>query len=128
VIFNEKNLQSAYLSAPSLDLKTALSCVPDLIFAESAVDVVYKNSKPTFELTKEEVAAVTIYTSNEIYQTVNRALRTEELANIQPWFAYLKLFHTAINKLSPQKHTFCRGESNNWIDSYGIGSILTLVN
>ncbi len=92
------------------------------------VDNVYKTKKPIFELTKGEAAAVTIYASDEIYEIDNRVLRTEELANIQPWFSYLKLFHTAINKISPEKNTFCRAELNGWIDFYEIGSIVTLVN
>ncbi len=127
--FNEKTLQSTYLSAPLLDLRTAINCVPDFgSSVEAAIDFAYDYYQSTSGLTKDEAAAITIYTTSSIYGRVNRALRTEELAKIQPWFAYLKLFHTAINKLSPQKDMFCRGEKASWVDSYNIGSILTLVN
>lgn len=62
-----------------------------------------------------------------VYKLVNIALRTQEFKNIQPWFAYLKLFHTATNKLQIKKGYFCRGEIGNWGHSYKVGSTVTWV-
>jgi hypothetical protein len=92
------------------------------------IDFAYKNFKPTFALTMDESAAITLYTSQSIFRHLNRALRTKDLTTIQPWFAYLKIFHTAIQKLPSINKTYCRGEKSDWIESYSIGSILTWVN
>ena len=79
-------------------------------------------------LPEDEATAIRLYTHDYIYQCVNRVLRTQELVKIQPWFAYLKLFHTAVEKASPENSTFCRGETSQWMDAYNIGSIVTMVN
>jgi hypothetical protein len=94
---------------------------------EDDIDDAYKKYNATYGLTEDESAAITIYTANSVYPSVNRALRTESLEEIRPWLAYLKLFHTGSIKLSTKKRTFCRGEDTNWIDSYSIGSIVTWV-
>lgn len=95
---------------------------------QNDIDYSYKKYELKSGLTKDESAAITLYTCQSIYRYLNVALRTKDLAKIQPWFAYLKLFHNAIKKLSPVKKIYCRGENSNWITSHSIGSTVILVN
>jgi hypothetical protein len=109
-------------------LKTALECFPDYKhLVVNAVEHVSEYHIESSKLTKDESAAIRLYTGSWVYEGVNGALRTQGLAEIQPWFAYLKIFHNTIKKLTSQNVTYCRGEKGNWIDSYDIGSNVTLV-
>ena len=92
------------------------------------IDSAYERYDRTLKLTKDESAAITLYTYNSVYVPLNRALRTEEPAKIRPWFGYLRLLHTALQKLPPVNRTFCRGESTDWTKSYNVGSSITMVN
>ena len=78
-------------------------------------------------LTKDEGAAIGLYTRNYIYPSLNEALRSKEAVNIQPWFSYLKLFHNAVKKLTSTNRLLCRGEPTDWIKSPTAGAILTWV-
>ena len=64
-------------------------------------------------LTKDESAAVFLYTmewgKNSFYQVINRALRAEDRSKVKPWFAYLKLFDTALHKLPTVRSILWRG-------------------
>ncbi|CAF1516802.1 unnamed protein product [Adineta steineri] len=60
-------------------------------------------------LTRDESTAIYLYTmelgENSFYQGINRALRAEDRSSLKPWFAYLKLFDVALQKLpSAQKN------------------------
>lgn len=85
-------------------------------------------STATLGISKEEATTIRLYTGDLLYPTLNRALRTQEAVNIQPWFPYLKLFHNAVKKLPTVAELFCRGESTDWIASKKAGSIVTWVN
>jgi hypothetical protein len=95
----------------------------------SCIDESYANAKPMSGLTRDEAAAILVYTAGcGVYRELNKALRNETFEIIEPWFPYLKLLHTALNKLPSVKGAYCRGESTDWIKSYSVGSIVPLVN
>ncbi|CAF0740297.1 unnamed protein product [Adineta steineri] len=64
-------------------------------------------------LTRDESAAIYLYTmewgGNSFYQVINRALRAEDRVSLMPWFAYLKLFDTAVEKLPTLRMNLWRG-------------------
>ena len=86
------------MRVPLLDLKAALRLVPEFkSYLPACVNDVYSEAKPKHSLTREEAAAVTLYTAQcEIYRDCNAALRTQDRAKIEPWFQFLKLFQTGI--------------------------------
>ena len=124
-----ENLRSTYLKVPSVKLEEAIRKVPNFTkHMPSCVSAASMSSIPKFGLRKEEVAVIKTYTAEcEIYRTLNQALRTEQLKSIEPWFAYLKLFHMAVNKLPSNKASLCRGENGDRSHLYKIGFTVTWV-
>ena len=71
----------------------------------------YPNSR---DLTRDESATLYLYTMEMaddtcVYQILNKKLRHEDRSQVRPWFAYLKLFDTAAEKLSKFEGTVWRG-------------------
>lgn len=65
---------------------------------------------PAENLDQDESAAIFLYTmGTDFYKKLNDALRRNEMEELRPWFLYLKLFHTALNKLPCQKLRVWRG-------------------
>jgi hypothetical protein len=66
-------------------------------------------------LTKDQSAAVYIYTmewdETSLYRVLNNALRSENRQDLKIWFAYLKLFDTALDLLPTVKGALWRGVS-----------------
>jgi hypothetical protein len=64
-------------------------------------------------LTRDESASVFLYTmewgTDSFYRVLNRALRAEDRSALKPWFAYLKLFDTALEKLPTIQGNVWRG-------------------
>jgi hypothetical protein len=61
-------------------------------------------------LTEDESAAIYLYTMpTYIFSTLNRHLGAMDKNAVKPWFPYLKLFITALNKLPSFKGTVWRG-------------------
>ena len=64
-------------------------------------------------LTREESAAIFLYTmewgESSFYRVINHALRAEDRSTLIPWFAYLKLFDTAVQKLPTVRKNLWRG-------------------
>src|SRR5579862_3999660 len=61
-------------------------------------------------LTEDESAAIYLYTMpKNIFSTLNRHLRAMNKKALRPWFLYLKLFITALNKLPSFKGIVWRG-------------------
>ena len=54
-------------------------------------------------LTPDERAAIYLYTMECMYYQLNKTLRNEERKQLVPYFSYLKLFLTALWKLSDVK-------------------------
>ncbi|CAM2729475.1 unnamed protein product [Rotaria socialis] len=65
-------------------------------------------------LTCNESAAIYLYTmSTSFYMRLNEALRVENRDALKPWFAFLKLFITALEKLPSIQTVVWRGVSGN---------------
>ena len=124
-----ENLRSTYMKVPLVDLKTAIQHVSESEKILRCLKISYNFSQAKFGLTYEETAAIKSYTAEcLVYTCVNIALRSKEYKNIKPWFAFLKLFHTGINKLDAQKRVFCRGERDPWQSTlYTVGDIVDWV-
>jgi hypothetical protein len=64
-------------------------------------------------LSHDESAALFLYTmeagDNSFYRVLNQALRSEDRPALKPWFAYLKLLDTALNKLPTIRRNVWRG-------------------
>jgi hypothetical protein len=73
-------------------------------------------------LTRDESAAVYLYTmeggENGFYQVLNRALRSENRPALKPWFVYLKLFDTAVQKLPNLRTNVWRGVTRDIARNY----------
>ncbi|CAF3725903.1 unnamed protein product [Rotaria socialis] len=58
-------------------------------------------------LTRDESAAVYLYTmewgDNSLYRVLNRALRSDDRDAVKPWFPFLRLFESALEKLPSVK-------------------------
>ncbi|CAF3627266.1 unnamed protein product [Adineta steineri] len=119
-----------YWKYPLLSLKDAL--VPVL----SKIDGLDRDIKEAYEychfpsehgLTKDEAAAIFLYTLEageySFYVALNRALRDEERKKITPWFSYLKLFDTALEKLPTVKGCIWRGVPRNVSQDYVMGDV-----
>lgn len=115
---------------PLVYVKTALRSVPDFIFGlPGCVERAYDLSIAKYGLTREEAAAIRIYTAQcDVYRSLNAALRSQQQTKIRPWFHYLKLFQTAIEKLRLPNQLFCRGEPVDSSDALAEGSVITWVN
>ena len=77
------------------------------------------------ELTHDEAAAIYLYSMEtglrSVYRMLNSALRTNIRAKLQPWFPYLKLIHTAFNKLPSHQEKLWRGVGKDISASYRKG-------
>jgi hypothetical protein len=110
-------VKEAILNVPEFK-KTIPSCVTNA----------YSSTTSISGLTHDEAAAIKTYTDAcDVYPFLNTALRTEQPKRIEPWFAYLKLFHIGINKLPFGTGPFCRGENGPYGSSYKVGSVVTWV-
>ena len=69
------------------------------------------------QLTREESAAIYLYTmeggDGSFYRVFNEVLRSENRRKLLPWFAYLKLFDTALAKLPTIQKCVWRGVKGN---------------
>jgi hypothetical protein len=80
-------------------------------------------------LTREESAAIYIYTmewgEQSLFRLLNAALRIEDRSVLKPWFGYLKLFDTALQKLPDHRESIWRGINADIIENYRAGMQLT---
>ena len=80
--------------------------------------------RPVDGLTLEESASIVLYTMEWqpfdkcLYFALNQSLRDKQRENLKPWFLYLKLFLTALNKLPSVSCNVYRGVKKNLIDEY----------
>lgn len=69
------------------------------------------------DLTRDESAGVYLYTmewgKDSLYRVLNRALRNEDRSSLKPWFSFLKLFNTALEKLPSVQKVIWRGVRND---------------
>merc|ERR1719217_2025042 len=62
-------------------------------------------------------AAFMLYTSNAIYQDLNKCLRDQNRSKIQKYFKYLRLLFEAMDHLPKENRTLWRGISVDVYDS-----------
>jgi hypothetical protein len=123
-----------YSSHPLVSLEQALEPILPLIdrlssYIESAKACCYFPSK--HGLTRDESAAIYLYTmegeggDNCFYRVLNQTLRGANQHGVKPWFAYLKLFNTALGKLPPLKGGIWRGVPGDMTKSFKKDQVLT---
>jgi hypothetical protein len=87
------------------------------------------NHSSPHNLTLDESAALFLYTmeagDHSFYRILNQVLTTENRNEVNPWFSYLKLFDTALNKLPKAKGNIWRAVPGNVANNYKINQILT---
>ena len=101
---------------PLLPLREALgpvmSQIPDLD-KYIRIAMTECNTSSEHGLTHDESASIYIYTMDwgeqNLYQVLNALLRMEDRTVLKPWFGYLKLFDTALQKLPDQRINLWRG-------------------
>jgi hypothetical protein len=80
-------------------------------------------------LTHDEAAAVYLYSMEtgprSVYRLVNTALQANILSRLKSWFLYLKLIHTALNKLPSQQVKLWRGIRKDVSTGYLKGMCVT---
>ncbi|CAF2852340.1 unnamed protein product [Rotaria sp. Silwood2] len=80
-------------------------------------------------LTRDESAALLLYTmeadDQSFYLKLNQILRKEDRDELKPWFGYLKLFDTALNKLPTVKGIVWRAVPGNVASDYRKDQLLT---
>jgi hypothetical protein len=92
--------------------ETLIPLVPGVIdYVSTAKNECNRN---TTLLTWDESAAIYLYSMPiPFYRRLNEALRAEDRHALQPWFAFLKLFITALQRLPSTKKTVWRGVSGD---------------
>lgn len=86
---------------------------------------------PADGLTSDESAAVILYTmewperEESLYYVLNSTLYAEKRSLLKPWFLYLKLVLTGLDKIpSLEGRTFYRGVKQNLSDTYRSGETI----
>ena len=105
-----------YLTHPLLPLQQALEPVAAQFDQLDRFSTIARNGChfPSEDgLTRNESAAIFLYTmewgDDSLYRVLNRALRAEDRSSLKPWFGYLKLFDTALQKLPTVQKNLWRG-------------------
>lgn len=89
---------------------------------EAYADQAKERCKKNTELTLHESAAIYLYTMQTPFHCkLNNTLRAENRDELKPWFAFLKLFLSALGKLPYLSTTVWRGVANsinfNFVDN-----------
>lgn len=107
---------SGYENQPILSLEEALEPVQSL-FVNLVDNIRVANERCYYPnkdgLTKNESASIYLYTmewsNNSFYRVLNAAIRIQDRSTIKKWFAFLKLFDTALKTLPILKQNVWRG-------------------
>jgi len=121
-----------YLTVPLVPLLKALEPISSKI---DQLDRLGKLAKANchypseHELTREESGAIFLYTieseDNSFYRVINCVLRAEDRSTLKPWFPYLKLFDTAVQKLPSKRMNLWRGIARDVTKVYKKGDEFT---
>ncbi|CAF1318894.1 unnamed protein product [Rotaria magnacalcarata] len=105
-----------YLTHQLLPLQEALKPISSQVDQLDRFSRIAKNEckfPSEHGLTRDESAAIYLYTmewgEDSFYKVINRYLRAEDRSTLQPWFGYLKLFDTAVQKLPTVRKNLWRG-------------------
>lgn len=69
--------------------------------------------RPKKKMEAAHYGAISLYTSNAIYSTINKILRDENRGKLKKYFNYLRLFFDAADRLPSQNKKLWRGISSN---------------
>jgi len=101
-----------YEDLPLLTLEEAVEKIIPLIphLMDYVATAKKKYNRHSSLLTRDESAAIYLYTMGPpFFSRLNETLRAENRDALKPWFAFLKLFITALEKLPSMKATIWRG-------------------
>jgi hypothetical protein len=104
-----------YEDSPVLSLEEAVEKIVPLISGIMGYVAIAKekSNQDSNLLTQDESAAIYLYTmATPFVSSLNKTLRTANRDELKPWFAFLKLFITALKKLPSTKETVWRGVAN----------------
>ncbi|CAF1095310.1 unnamed protein product [Adineta steineri] len=118
-----------YQKMPLVSLEKAVEpivfCCPDIY---RRVFVAISNCEnPANGLDQNESASIFLYTMEWepqeecLYYVLNKTLRTENRQKLRPWYSYLKLVLTALQKLPAEKQTIWRGVTLDLSQQYEVG-------
>ncbi len=104
-----------YQDLPVMSLEEAVqSIVPFVPHVMSHAKTAKEHCRQNTMLTVNESAAIYLYTiPNSVYENLNKTLRAENPHALKPWFAFLKLFITAVGKLPSRPTMVWRGVDGN---------------
>ncbi len=118
--YKDRNLKSLEEAVESIAESKLVENIRE--YAKEAKQKCTKNT----ELTPNESAAIYLYTMDTpFYETLNSVLRVENPPDLVPWFDFLKLFMTAVEKLPSHKTTVWRGLANVEASNYIEGQMFT---
>jgi hypothetical protein len=115
-----------YEDSPVLTLEEAVEkIVPLISHAMDYVTTAKKNyNRHSDLLTQDESAAVYLYSMpTPFFSRLNDTLRIENRHALKPWFAFLKLFITALEKLPSTRKTVWRGVSGDVSSIFADGDV-----
>jgi len=122
-----------YENKPLVSLEDAVLPLVDLVsdIKRKAWIAKSRASNPANGLTSDQSAAIILYTmewpnaEDSVYYILNKNLRAERRNLLKPWFLYLKLVLTALNRLpSTSGRTYYRGVKQNLSNKYSTGKII----
>jgi hypothetical protein len=105
-----------YEDSPILTLEEAVEKIIPLVsrFLDYVATAKQHCNRRSDLLTRDESAAVYLYSMpTPFFSRLNDALRIENRHALKPWFAFLKLFITALEKLPSTRKTVWRGVSGD---------------
>ncbi len=108
-----------------------IDIVPDI--ADMVLMAKLNCSSPEDGLTPDESASIMLYTmewspkENSFCYFLNKALRTNDKQQSQPWFLYLKLIFHALSKLKSKHRTVYRGVMNDVSANYPLRCEIVLL-
>ncbi|CAF0978760.1 unnamed protein product [Didymodactylos carnosus] len=104
---------------------------PDLASKVFIANENFESCQDSDRLTKNEASAIYLYASEwgtlkgSFHDGLNSALRSDDRHLLTPWYEYLKLLLTALNKLPSLKQKVWRGFKGNLSKRYQIGKQYT---
>jgi hypothetical protein len=107
-----RNPIEGYQDMPVLTLEKAVERIIPILpqVKNYAIQAKHNCNRNSIHLTLDESAAIYLYTMpTKFFETLNDALRIENRHQLKPWFAFLKLFITALEKLPSVSDIFWRG-------------------
>ena len=85
-----------------------------------------QNAAKAGALSENEIAAFYLYTTgSSFYRNLNAALRHPDRTRVVPYFAYLRLFFSALSRLEGRRESLWRGVALDLRDQYPRGRTVT---